>query len=56
MALEVRDVDRSRVIAGGVTATNLPQVFRNSLRSSSSLLSDVDISLSDLILGYIYIN
>ncbi|MEY9361511.1 hypothetical protein ABH994_004232 [Bradyrhizobium yuanmingense] len=41
MAPEVREVDRSRVITGGVTAANLPQVFKNARRSSSSLPSRV---------------
>ncbi len=41
MAVEVRDVDRSRVIAGGVTTANLPHVFKNARRSSSSLPSRV---------------
>lgn len=45
MALEVSDVDRSRVMAGGVMAANLPQDFKNFLRSSSSLLSRADIAL-----------
>jgi hypothetical protein len=43
MALEVRDVERSRVITGGVTAANLPQLFKNARRSSSSLPSPVMI-------------
>lgn len=43
MALEVRDVDRSRVITGGVTAANFPQVFKNARRSSSSLPSRVTL-------------
>jgi len=37
MALDVNDVDSSSVIAGGVTTANLPQVFKNSRRSSSSV-------------------
>jgi hypothetical protein len=38
MALEVSEVDRSKVMAGGVTPANLPQVFKNSRRSSSSVV------------------
>ncbi len=41
MAVEVREVDRSRVITGGVTAANLPQVLKKARRSSSSLPSRV---------------
>jgi hypothetical protein len=37
MAVEVSEVDSSSVMTGGVTAANLPQVFRNARRSSSSL-------------------
>ncbi|MBR0903710.1 hypothetical protein JQ588_13780 [Bradyrhizobium liaoningense] len=36
MAVDVNDVDKSRVIVGGVTAANLPHVFKNSRRSSLS--------------------
>lgn len=43
MALEVRDVDRSRVITGGVTAANFPQVLKNARRSSFSLPSRVTL-------------
>jgi hypothetical protein len=53
MAREVRDVDRSRVMAGGVTATNLPQVFKNSLLSSSSSLFHAGMTFLYLI--YIFI-
>jgi hypothetical protein len=38
MAVEFSDVDRSSVIAGGVTIANLPQVARNLRRSSSAVL------------------
>lgn len=41
MAFEVREVDRRSVMTGGVTAANLPQVFKNARRSSSSLPSRV---------------
>jgi hypothetical protein len=36
MAFEVRDVDNSIVIAGGVTTANLPQAARNFRRSAIS--------------------
>lgn len=36
MAFDVREVESSMVMAGGVTAANFPQVFKNSRRSSSS--------------------
>jgi hypothetical protein len=36
MAVEFNDVDKSIVIAGGVTTANLPQLARNFRRSSSS--------------------
>jgi hypothetical protein len=35
MAVEVSDVDKSIVMAGGVTIANLPQLARNFRRSSS---------------------
>ena len=35
MAVEVKDVDKSIVIAGGVTTANFPQVARNFRRSAS---------------------
>lgn len=38
IASDVREVASRSVIAGGVTAANLPHVFRNSRRSSSSEL------------------
>lgn len=37
MAVEVREVESNRVIAGGVTAANIPQLFKNSRRSSLSV-------------------
>jgi hypothetical protein len=37
IAVDVSEVDNSTVMAGGVTAANLPQVFKNSRRSSSSV-------------------
>jgi hypothetical protein len=36
MAVEFNDVDKSIVIAGGVTTANLPQLARNFRRSSST--------------------
>jgi hypothetical protein len=36
MAVELSDVDKSIVMAGGVTTANLPQLARNFRRSSSS--------------------
>lgn len=36
IAVDVNDVDKSRVIAGGVTAANLPHDFKNFRRSPSS--------------------
>jgi hypothetical protein len=36
-------VDRSNVMTGGVTAANLPHVFKNARRSSSSLPSRVTL-------------
>jgi hypothetical protein len=36
MAVEFSDVDKSIVMAGGVTTANLPQRARNFRRSSSS--------------------
>jgi hypothetical protein len=41
IAVDVSEVDNSSVIAGGVTAANFPQLFRNSRRSSSSV-EDMD--------------
>ena len=49
IAVEFNDVDRSIVIAGGVTAANFPQVARNLRRSSSALVSDIR-SLFDILL------
>jgi hypothetical protein len=37
MAFDVSEVDSSSVMAGGVTAANFPQVFKNSRRSSFSV-------------------
>jgi hypothetical protein len=41
IAVDVSEVDNSSVIAGGVTAANFPQLFRNS-RLSSSSVEDMD--------------
>ncbi|MGY2935022.1 hypothetical protein ACVWZ6_004624 [Bradyrhizobium sp. GM6.1] len=49
MAVEVSEVDSSSVMTGGVTAANLPQVFRNARRSSSSLPPWVKMRSLDLI-------
>jgi hypothetical protein len=37
IAADVSEVDNSSVMVGGVTAANLPQVFKNSRRPSSSV-------------------
>jgi hypothetical protein len=46
MAVEVKDVDNSIVIAGGVTTANLPQVARTCRRSASEAGSFFESSIS----------
>jgi hypothetical protein len=49
MAVEFSDVDKSIVMAGGVTTANFPQVARNFRRSSVASGSSVDrLSVADI--------
>ena len=41
IAVDVSEVERSKVIAGGVTAANLPHEIRNLRRSSISISLDM---------------
>lgn len=55
MAVDVSDVDKSRVTAGEVTTANLPQACKNCLRSSSSLFCK-PIMPSHLIIHYLILD
>src|SRR3954469_19813962 len=55
IAVDFNDVDRSIVIAGGVTAANFPQVARNLRRSSSAIVPEIR-SLSDILLVSTFIS
>ena len=48
MAVEVKDVDKSIVIAGGVTTANFPQAARNFRRSASDADSFFELGICGL--------
>jgi hypothetical protein len=46
IALELIEVERRKVTAGGVSAANLPQFFKNARRSSFGSSSDTRLTSS----------